>query len=339
MRTLIVDFSPILYSNFISASSEMKRNGLAPNSEGKLDLSAEGYKEIIQYKILEELSDLKFKFKADEIVIATDNAKEGYWRKDVYPIYKAKRKDTRDKSDLDWNGAFEIFDIVKDQIDKNTSFKLVNEPKTEGDDCMFVLSEYLSRQGHEVILHSLDHDTVYNLKNQGVKWWRHVKTTKQPGSYQTVDAGEILELEMKHLIQGDAGDNIKNVKSFSRFSKKFKELYPDKKEVDVYDKRFQLDEIFENTYGESAYNHPRYGAKTFMKSKKTVEELLKENIIFEKNYMLNRQIALPEGIPVEISSSIIKSYNTVSCSRNTKELQEYFTTSGAFELIGKIGMF
>lgn len=339
MTTLIVDFSPILYSNFISASTEMKKNGLKPNAAGKLDLSTVGYKEIIQFKILEELSKMKTQFRADEIVIAVDNPKGGYWRKDIYAIYKGKRKEKREKSDLDWDGAFELFEIIKMHISKNTSFKLIDIEKTEGDDCMFILSEYLSRQNHKVILHSLDHDTVYNLKNPGVKWWRHVKTAHQPGEYKEVSPGEILELEIKHLIQGDNGDNIKNVKSFSRFSKKFKEIYPKKKEIDVYDKRFKLDEIFTNTYGESAYNQPRYGAKTFMKSNKTIEDLLSENPIYEKNYMMNRKIALPEGIPTEISAKIIEAYNTVPTEINIPELQKYFTSSGSFELLGIVGAF
>lgn len=343
MRILVLDFSPILYANFFSASAEMQRNGLKPtedeNGDMKLNFSTEGYKEILQFKVFNELSRLKGQFQVDEIVIAADNPTGGYWRKDIYPIYKGQRKAARDSSPLQWDKAFGVFDNIKTQISDNTSFKLISVPRAEGDDVMFVLSEYLSLQGHEVVLHSLDHDTVYNLKHKNVQWWRHVKTAKKPGSYQEASPGEILNLEMEHIIQGDGGDNIKNIKSFSRFSDKFKEIYPDKTELQVYEKRFELDKIFENTYGESAYKHPRYGLKTFMRTNKTVDELLDENPIFKMNYAMNREIALPEGIPSYISSKIIDDYNTVSNKRNIAELQKYFTQEGSFELVGQMGMF
>ena len=340
MSTLILDFSPILYSNFISASMEMTRNGYKADPEtGKLSLDNKDYVSIIKYKVFEELSQLKTLFKADEIVIAADNSKGGYWRKDVYPIYKGQRKKGRDESNLDWNAVFTVFDDIKDIINSMTTFKLIDIPRVEGDDVMFVLSEYLSRLGTPVILHSVDHDTVYNLKNPGVTWWRHVKTAKKPGAYQDVEPGEILNLELGHIIQGDAGDNIKNIKSFSVFSKKFKDMYPNRTELEVYHKRFELDEIFEKTYNESAYKHPRYGLKTFMRSKKTIDELLNENEIYKMNYLMNRTIALPEGIPQDISSNIIEAYNTVPTIKKTQKLQEFFMNEGCFELIGSLNHF
>ena len=288
---------------------------------------------------MNELSDLKYKFRVDEIVLATDNAKGGYWRSAPYPIYKGHRKKGREASEFEWGDAFVIFDEIKETLKNDSSFKMISIPRVEGDDIMFVLSEYLSLQNNEVILHSLDHDTVYNLKHPGVKWYRHVKTSKKPGSFQDVTPGEILSLELEHVIQGDAGDNIKNVKSFSRFSKRFKSLHPDKCEIELYDKRFKLDELFEATYGESAYDHPRYGAKMFLKSKKTIEEFLRENPIYKQNYALNRQIALPEGIPQTISASIIDNYNSASTTKNSAKLQSFFMNNGCFELIGKLGSF
>jgi len=340
MRILILDFSPILYSNFISASTEMKNTGLKLDPvTKKLDINAPGYKNIIKYKIFEELSTLKHKFQTDEIVIAADNSKGNYWRKDVYPIYKGKRKDSREESELDWDNAFPIFEEIKQIIDDFCSFKLINQPKTEGDDVMFVLSEYLSLQGDNVILHSIDHDTVYNLKHPGVEWYRHVKTTKKPGEFQKVTPGEIIDLELTHLIQGDHGDNILNLKSYSRFSNEFKKLYPDKTELEVYQNRFKLDDLFQKKYGVSAYNHPRYGYKMFQKSKKTLDELLKENNIYKENYNLNKQIALPEGIPQEISQKIIQAYKNAKNNSNYPKLQDYFLKNDLINLIGKLPLF
>ena len=81
MKTLIVDMSPILYSNLISASTEMKRNGAKPNENGKLHYD---YEDVVIYKIFEELSVLKIKFQANAVVLAFDTpGKTGYWRKQI----------------------------------------------------------------------------------------------------------------------------------------------------------------------------------------------------------------------------------------------------------------
>ena len=103
----------------------------------------------------------------------------------------------------------------------------------------------------------------------------------------------------------------------------------------MYPKRFELDKLFESKFGESAYNHPRYGYKMFLNSKKTVEDLLNENEIYKLNYKLNRQIALPEGIPTEISSEIIKNYNNQP-KKSPAELQKYFTENHLFEMNARI---
>ncbi len=281
MKTLVVDFSPILYSNFISAGTEMSGLGLKPDPTTKKLPITSDFKSIIIYKVFEELTTLKYKFGVDEIVIASDNAEGGYWRKDVYPIYKGKRKKTRKESNLDWDGAFKVFEEIKEAL-KSTSFKLIDIPKVEGDDVMFVLSEYLSVQNIEVILHSVDHDTVYNLKHQGVKWYRHVKTARKEGAFQTPTPQEIEEFELIHLIEGDYGDNIKNVKAYSRFSKDFKALYPDKTEALMYPRRFELERLFLKKYKKEAYNHPRYGYKMFCKTDKTLEEFINglDGVIF-----------------------------------------------------------
>jgi hypothetical protein len=146
-----------------------------------------------------------------------------------------------------------------------------------------------------------------------------------------------LHTQLEHVIGGDSGDDIPNIKGYSRFSKEFKEKYPDKTELQMYPKRFELDKVFKSTYGVSAYNHPRYGYKMFLRSKKTLEDLLNENEIYKLNYKLNRQIALPEGIPTYISSNIINQYNTEP-NKNQKELQNYFMKHKLFETISTIGL-
>jgi len=334
MKILIVDASPIFYGALFSASKEAKKNGLEL-VDSKLPYV---YEDMVVFKVFDELADLKNKFGADEIVIATDNSEGGYWRKDIYPIYKAKRQNSRDESEILWEQAFKTFGKIKDQIKFNSSFKLINIKKVEGDDIMFVLTQHLSELGNSIILHSLDHDTVYNLRHPNVKWYRHIKTQKKDGSFQDITIDEIENLELEHIIQGDAGDNIKNIKAYSKFSPKFKEIYPNSTEVVMYPSRFKLDELFEKTYGESAYKHPPFGLKSFLKKKIPLKEFLEENKIYGDNYELNKILALPEGIPPHIFQTIIKEYNLEN-TKNYKELSNFFKEQNCFDLVGKLVLF
>ena len=56
----------------------------------------------------------KFKDKYGEIVIVCDAG--GNWRKDVYPEYKGKRKESREKSKIDWEEAFRCINLVREEL-------------------------------------------------------------------------------------------------------------------------------------------------------------------------------------------------------------------------------
>ncbi len=332
MNKLLVDLSPILYGNLFSATNEAKKLGLTKNEDDNYPLNE--YKDIFKYKVFEELSSLKRKFMADEVIIAVDAG--NYWRKDVWAGYKHKRKAQRDKSNVDWAAARPIMDEIIDTLDNFTNFNVVEVNKSEGDDVIFVLSDYLALKNQNVVIYSSDHDFIQCLEHKNVNFWRTTRTTGMSNSkYYEIEPGELVHTILDHVIGGDSGDGINNVKGYSRFSNKFKELYPDKKEIDVWEKRFELDNLFEQKFGVSAYNHPRYGYKMFLKSNKTLEELLSENSIFKLNYALNRQIALPEGIPPDISSAIIDAYEEPP-KNNMKALKEYFKVNGMFELTSKL---
>ena len=289
---------------------------------------------MLYHKVLEEISKFKVQFGVDEMVFGFDNSKGGYWRKDYWAGYKFKRAGEREKSDIDWNSAFVSFEKLKDML-RNTGSKLIDIDRVEGDDIIFILSEYLANLGNEVIIHSLDHDLVYCLRVPGVSYFRTQKTQKKAGEFVKLSEGDILEMEMEHLIQGDRGDYIKNVKAYSKFSPEFLAKYPDKKPIDAWKLRHELDVMFMEKFGVSAYKQPPYGYKKFLKQKITVKELLAQDPIYEKNYQLNKKIAMPEGIPQEIRTMIIDSYN-VEAVKSFKVVQKFLTENRLFELSGII---
>ena len=337
-RKLIFDLSPCLYGSLFSATSAQKRLGVKPVKKDRYECAKFDfdYGDVLSFKILDEITQLKTKFGVDEIIIAADNSKGGYWRKDYWSGYKYGRSKGRDQSEIEWDSAFPVFEQIKDQLKDNISYKLLDIPRAEADDIGFVLSEYLSDQGDEVILFSVDHDWIYNMKHPGVQVWKDNRTSKKDSHYRDIEPGEILELEIDHLIGGDIGDYIRNVKAYSVFSPEFKEKYPDKNELAVWDKRHEIDVAFETKFGVSAYKHPRYGYKMFLRSKLTIMELLATNPIYKKNYELNKIIAMPDGIPQHIRAQIIEEYNSADITKRPKELQKYFKENGLFELTARL---
>ena len=312
---LLVDMSPILYGNTFSATNYIKKDKSVKvkKIEGKWNLDQ--YKDIIIQKIIEEISGLKNKFnlsKEDDIILAFDNSNNGYWRKDVWAGYKSKRKKSRDESDIQWDKAFELFQELKEVLDKCSDTKVVDVPRAEGDDIIFVLSEYFDKNNENVIIYSSDHDFL-QCCTENVQFWKTTRTQGMENStFCDVNKEDVKEIIKEHIISGDPNDGFYHLKSYTKFSPLFLEKYPqlEGKEISAYSKRFQIEMAFKEKYGEDAeaYKHPRFGYKMLKRSKKTLKDILKENKIHKMNYEMNKKLALPENIPDDIKNEIINSY-------------------------------
>ena len=242
MKSLIIDLSPVVYRwVFASTSVFAKKNKKQDNGLYELD----EYKDIVIYQIINYLSNQKMRFGVDEIIIANDV--KPYWRNNIWSGYKYGRlKD--DKSGINWVKVSEIQKEIAEVLYKYSSFKTISIPGAEADDVGFVLSEYLSKKGHEVILHTPDHDWTQNIIHENVKVWetKYSSPTKSCG-YVTIKNHEIKELQQDHAIYGDKGDYVLNINSYTQFSDKFKEIYPNVTELQVYPKRHFVDIKFEET--------------------------------------------------------------------------------------------
>ncbi len=80
----------------------------------------------------------KYREKYGQMVIAMDC---GSWRKKVFEHYKAKRKTTREASNIDWDGVYAALNNIRDEIRENLPFKVVEVRGAEADDIIGVLVE------------------------------------------------------------------------------------------------------------------------------------------------------------------------------------------------------
>ena len=171
--------------------------------------NAEIDENMVRHMILNTLRSLRMKFKNEygELVICADD--KNYWRKRVYPYYKASRKRDRDKSELDWNGIFNAINNVKAEIKEYFPYKVIQVPHAEADDAIGTICHTFGQQlntGEPILILSGDKDYIQLHTYANVqqfdpvrkRWIKH----NSPAMYL-----------QEHIIRGDSGDGVPNILS------------------------------------------------------------------------------------------------------------------------------
>jgi hypothetical protein len=146
----------------------------------------------------------QFRHEYGEVVLCCDNKK--YWRKEFFPFYKAGRKKTREKSDLDWHLIFDILGKIKQELKDNFPYRVIDVDGAEADDIIGTLTPIYS-QTEKVLILSSDGDFL-QLQMYG-------KNVKQynPTQKKFITSKNPLEELKAKIIGGDRGDGIPNILS------------------------------------------------------------------------------------------------------------------------------
>jgi hypothetical protein len=166
---------------------------------------------LIRHMVLNSIRmyNVKFKNEYGELVICADDKK--YWRKDLFPYYKAARKKAREESPYDWNLIFEILNKVRDEIHENFSYKVLQVNKTEADDIIgTVCTNYGVKlknfQSEKILILSSDKDFMQLQKFVNVEQY-------SPIVKKFLKTSEPVKFLKEHIIKGDRGDGIPNILS------------------------------------------------------------------------------------------------------------------------------
>jgi hypothetical protein len=185
---IILDFNALAISHIITQQVEMNED-------------------LIRHQILNNIRVYRNRFKDEygEIVVACDSRS---WRKEYYPQYKANRKTSRDKSPLDWDEAFRIITMIKDEIKENFPYKVIHIERCEADDIIGTLVENTTEFGQyeNVMIVSSDKDFVQLQKYDNVKQWSPVRQ-------QLLEEPNPKLFLMEHILRGDTSDGVPNVLS------------------------------------------------------------------------------------------------------------------------------
>ena len=133
---IILDYSQVALSNIFQFQSDLKKNGSSPEAVN-----------IIRHAILTGIKMYKKKYSDQygELVLACDG--KNYWRKDIFPYYKAGRKKTRDASDLDWKLIFDTISQIREDIAAHFPYKVIHIDRAEADDVIATLCKWTQSNG------------------------------------------------------------------------------------------------------------------------------------------------------------------------------------------------
>jgi hypothetical protein len=161
---------------------------------------------LVRHMILNTIRTYVKKFKdshGPEVVIACDN--KNYWRRDIYPHYKASRKKARDASGHDWGSIFECLSKIRNELIEHSPYKVVTVETCEADDIIATLVQKFSATQKMMILSS-DKDFAQLQRYPNVEQYSPImkKYIKEP----------LPMLQLKQLIiRGDKGDGVPNILS------------------------------------------------------------------------------------------------------------------------------
>jgi len=260
--------------------------------------------DLVRHMILNSIRMYRQKFAAEygELIIACDD--KNYWRKDIFPYYKAHRKEDRSKSTHDWNKIFECLNKIRDELKQYFPYKVIQIERAEADDIIGVLTKkfgvYLNNKSTEkVLILSGDKDFGQLQKYLNVDQY-------SPVLKKWIRIQDPHRFLREHIMKGDRGDGIPNFLSEDStiISKKRQKPLASKKLdtwIDLEPEKFCDDQML-------------------------------------KNYRRNEALVDLEQVPDEVSEKILEQYENYKPAKRSG-LLNYFIKNRLKNLMDVIGEF
>lgn len=286
---ILVDFNQVVISNFMTQ--------VGAHTNIALDES------MLRHMILNTIRAYRQKFVEDfgELVICCDSKR--YWRREVFPFYKAGRKKDRQSSGVDWNTMFSTLNTVRQELADVFPYKTILVDGAEADDIIGCISRHITNE--TILILSSDKDFIQLHTNPNVKQYSPV--------LKKFVRHENPEVYLKeHIVKGDRGDGIPNIHS------------PDGVFVDGGRQKPVRKKILEEL---TCIDIDRIENCQYL-----------EKDMLKRNWMRNRQLIDLAVIPEEIEKDIMKVYNNYEIN-DRSGLFNFFIEKRLNNLMEAIGEF
>ena len=240
----------------------------------------------------------KFGDKYGDFVIASDD--KHYWRRDIFPYYKAHRKAWRDQSGMDWNQIWSSLNAIKDELKEVFPYKYIHVTGAEADDVIGTLCHTHGRElntGEPILILSGDKDFIQLHVYANVSQYDPVRK-------RWIKHSNPVEYLAEHILRGDRGDGVPNVLS--------------------------KDDCFIN-------GRQKPLRKTFIEKVGLKDDPELPNEEVTRNYLRNKQLVDLTQTPADIQLNILEQFEKPANSRDN--LFNYFVDKRLKGLMQHIGEF
>lgn len=192
---IIVDLNQVMLSNLLMQLGNHTNAQVEEN--------------MVRHMILNSLRSYKVKFGDEygEMVIACDNT--NYWRKQLFPYYKANRKKNIEASELNWKSIFECMNKIRAELKEYFPYRVIDVESAEADDIIATLVSKFGTElntGEKLLILSGDKDFIQLHTYANVEQY-------DPTRKKWIKHDDPERFLHEHILKGDAGDGIPNVLS------------------------------------------------------------------------------------------------------------------------------
>lgn len=265
-------------------------------------LNAQVEENMVRHMVLNAIRSYKHKFGNEygELIIACDNT--NYWRKQIFPYYKANRKKAISESELNWKSIFDCMSKIRAELKEFFPYKVIDVESAEADDVIATLvGEYGSplNTGEKILILSGDKDFIQLHVHGNVKQYDPVRK-------KWIDHNDPTMFLNEHILKGDSGDGVPNVLSDDNC------LVTGTRQKPLTTKRITqlLNTVPDKDWDERTY----------------------------RNFCRNRELIDLSYIPTEIKEKVLDQYNNQE-KRDRSKLMNYFIANKLKNLIESINEF
>jgi hypothetical protein len=159
---------------------------------------------MVRHMVLNSIRMYKTKFGSEygEFVIACDN--KNYWRKQLFPYYKANRKKSQAASELDWKAIFECLNKIRSELKEHFPYRIIDVESTEADDIIGTLCIEFGNTNEKILILSGDKDFQQLQRYINIRQYN-------PVLKKFITCNDPDKFLAEHILKGDAGDGIPNI--------------------------------------------------------------------------------------------------------------------------------
>ena len=282
---IIVDLNQVMLSNLMMQLGNHTNAQLEEN--------------MVRHMVLNALRSYKQKFGDEygEMIIACDN--RNYWRKQVFPYYKANRKKNIENSELNWQSIFECMGKIKAELKEYFPYRVIDIESAEADDIIATLvKEHSDFNPEDILILSGDKDFIQLHVHDNVRQYDPVRK-----KFITHTNPKLYLLE--HILRGDAGDGVPNVLS--------------------------ADDTFVVGSRQKPLTQKKIDA-ILQSGQENLDETTR------RNYHRNRQLIDLSYVPEDISKKVMESYEAQT-SKGRDKMFNYFIANKLRNLMENINEF